>query len=202
MKIRNTLILTTMLLTSCVASQPRNVANVCDMFEDRRSWYRAAERSEDRWGVPVPVAMAFIHQESTFQGRAKPERTRFLWIFPGPRPSTAYGYAQALETTWNDYISATGNRGARRNNFGDAIDFIGWYNAMSIRTNRIDPNDAANLYLAYHEGNAGYARRTYSDKPWLIETAYQVQANADRFRSQYGNCKRELERNWFFRLFS
>ncbi|HJO10736.1 MAG: transglycosylase SLT domain-containing protein [Gammaproteobacteria bacterium] len=190
------------LLTSCVASQPRNVADVCDIFSDRRAWYKAAKASAERWGVPTPVNMAFIYQESTFRARAKPERSRILWIIPGPRPSSAYGYAQALDSTWSDYVQASGNGRARRNNFDDAIDFVAWYNSMSTRLSNIAPNDARNLYLAYHEGNGGYQRGTYREKQWLLEAASNVQTNAGRFASQYSTCKSELNKNWFQRLFS
>lgn len=189
-------------LNGCVASQPRNIANVCEIFEDRRSWYRAAMRTEERWGIPAPVNMAFIYQESGFKARAKPARGRFLWILPGSRPSSAYGYAQAVDGTWNDYMTQSGNWDARRDEFADAIDFVGWYNAMSRRMNQIPPDNAAHLYFAYHEGNAGYSRGTYRNKSWLIDTGSRVQANAERFDQQFSGCRSELDKNWFQRLLS
>lgn len=188
-------------LAACVASQPRNAANLCSMFEDRRSWYRAARKSEQHWGVPLSVSMAMLYQESAFRARVRPERTRILWVLPGPRPSTAVGYAQALDSTWSDYQRATGKQRASRSDFADAVDFVGWYNAMSMRVNGIAPADAHNLYLAYHEGNSGFARRSYADKGWLLAAAANVQANADRFSRQYAGCRNSLEQNWFMRLF-
>lgn len=190
------------LLNACMASAPRNPGNVCDIFEDRRSWYKAALRSEQRWGVSVPIAMAFIYQESRFQPRAKQRRSRVLWIFPGPRASSAYGFAQAVDGTWNEYKVATGNRGASRRNFADAVDFVGWYNDNSRRINQISLNDAENLYLAYHEGNSGYQRGSYQDKPWLLDVAGRVQQNSNRFAQQYTSCKRDLDKNWWQRLIS
>lgn len=187
-------------LVGCVASQPTNPNNVCDMFEERRSWYRAAERSEQRWGVPVPVTMAFIYQESSFHARARPERRRLLGFIPWRRPSTARGYAQALDSTWNEYKEVTGRRLARRSNFADAVDFIGWYNSNSFTRNNIAPHDARNLYLAYHEGNTGFARGTYRDKPWLLEVSDRVQNNADRYAQQYAQCQSELGRGWLRRV--
>ncbi|MCB1664522.1 MAG: transglycosylase SLT domain-containing protein [Pseudomonadales bacterium] len=188
-------------LTSCLNSAPRNAADACEIFEDNRAWFRAAADAEKRWGVPISVSMAFIYQESAFRSRAKPARTRILWVIPGPRPSNAYGYAQALESTWNEYREVTGNTRAKRSNFADAVDFIGWYNANSYRRNNIAPHDARNLYLAYHEGNTGFARRTYADKAWLLETADRVQSNADRYQSQIDRCADELGKNWWQRLF-
>lgn len=195
------LALLALLLTGCVSSPPDNPGNVCSIFEDRRSWYRAAKRSEERWQVPIPVSMAILYQESAYRGRAKPPRRYYLGFIPGPRPSNAYGYAQALDSTWNDYKRASGNGGARRSNFGDAVDFVGWYNNNSNRINGIARNDAYNLYLAYHEGNGGYSRGTYRDKDWLLQAARNVQNNADRYMTQLQGCRRDLERNWFMRLF-
>ncbi len=190
------------ILGGCVASQPANTANVCEIFEDRRSWYRAAIKAEQRWGIPTPVNMAFIYQESGFRARAKPARSKLLWVLPGPRLSSAYGYAQAVDSTWNDYMLQSGNWDARRDRFADAIDFVGWYNAMSHRINRIHPQDAENLYFAYHEGNSGFARGSFENKPWLLDTGSRVQANAERFDEQFSRCQDDLDKNWFFRLIS
>ena len=189
-------------LSACLATQPRNITNVCAIFEDRRSWYRAARNSEQRWGVPIAVNMAIIYQESSFRARARPERSKLLWVFPGTRPSSAYGYAQALDGTWQDYIRVSGNRSASRSEFDDAVDFVAWYNARSTRINSIASNDARSLYYAYHEGNGGYRQKSYIEKPWLVDAANLVQSNFNRFSSQLASCRLELEKTWFQRLIS
>lgn len=188
------------LLSACASSRPSNPSNVCDMFEERRSWYRAAERTQDRWGVPVPVTMAFIYQESSFQSRARPPRRKLLGFIPWTRPSTARGYAQALTSTWNQYQGETGNRFARRGNFSDAVDFIGWYNHYSPPRSNIPLTDARNLYLAYHEGHTGFNRGTYRDKQWLLTVADNVQRNALRYDQQYAVCRSELSKSWLRRM--
>ena len=188
-------------LTGCLATQPRDITNVRTIFEERRSWYKAAKSASERWGVPVAVNMAFIYQESGFRARAKPDRTKILWILPGPRPSSAYGYAQALDSTWAEYKVRSGNRRASRADFDDAVDFVAWYNAGSTRTSGIARNNAQHLYYAYHEGNGGYQRGTYREKTWLQNAASQVQSNAVRFDVQLNSCREELEKNWFQRLF-
>ena len=188
-------------LASCVSPQPENTGNICSMFEDRRSWYRAAKRTEDRWGTPVYVSMAIIEQESSFSARARPERTKLLGIIPWTRPSSAFGYAQVLDGTWNEYKESAGNWGARRSSFADAIDFVGWYTSNSNRLNSIARDDAYNNYLAYHEGNGGFTRRTYNSKAWLIDVSRQVQANANLYSRQYSQCENDLSRNWFLRFF-
>ncbi|MEX2468582.1 MAG: hypothetical protein WD396_02390 [Pseudohongiellaceae bacterium] len=191
-----------LLLGGCVATQPQDITNVCSIFEDRRAWYKAARASSERWDVPIAVNMAFIYQESGFRARAKPERRRILWIIPGPRPSSAYGYAQAVNSTWFQYERESGNLDASRANFADAIDFVAWYNAFSTRASDIAPEDAGNLYFAYHEGNTGFQRGTHREKRWLLETAGRVQSNASRFNSQLQSCRAELDKNWFQRLLS
>jgi len=189
-------------LTACASAPPQNASNICSIFEDRRSWYKAARKSEQRWGVPMAVNMAFMYQESGFRGRAKPPRKYYFGFIPGPRPSNAFGYAQALDNTWNDYQVAAANWGARRSSFKHAIDFVGWYNDMSHSINGISKDDAYNLYLAYHEGNGGWRNRSYAGKTWLLNTANTVQGNAARYASQLQSCERDLNRNWFMRLLS
>lgn len=191
----------TFLLAAC-ASPPGNTGNICHVFEDRRSWFNAAKDSAERWGVPIPVTMAFIQQESGFYSRARPPRARILWVIPGPRPSNAFGYAQALESTWSDYERATGNGSAERSDFADAVDFIGWYNSNTYRINAIARTDAHSLYLAYHEGNTGFARRSFEGKAWLIDVANKVQANTNLYESQLAECERDLNRPWYERLFT
>lgn len=188
-------------LASCASTPPQNTTNICSMFEERRGWYKAAVKSERRWKTPVYVSMAIIEQESSFNARAKPERTRLLGFIPWTRPSSAFGFAQVLDGTWDDYKEDAGNWGARRSSFDDAIDFVGWYTNNSNRINGIARNDAYNHYLAYHEGNGGFSRRTYASKSWLIDVSRQVQANANLYERQYSQCEKELSRNWFMRLF-
>lgn len=196
------LLFTLVLLLNACASPPRNTSNICSMFEDQRSWFVAAKEAEERWNVPIPVTMAFIQQESGFRSRARPPRMRILWLIPGPRPSNAFGYAQALDSTWNDYQRSTGKASAKRTDFADAVDFIGWYNNMSYRANNIERSDAYSLYLAYHEGNNGFARRSFEGKQWLIDVASKVQANTNLYERQFAECERDLNRSWYERLFS
>ena len=167
------------------------------MFADNGSWYRSASRAEKRWHVPMSVQLAIVYQESRFRARARAPRRRFLWVLPGPRRSTAYGYTQALTVTWNEYKRATGNRGADRDDFGDAVDFIGWYADRSHRRLGIARNDAYRLYLAYHEGDGGFERRTYAGKPWLLRVASKVRARELRYRRQLQSCRARLERPWW-----
>lgn len=180
-----------LVLGSCANNSPapNNQNNACSILEQRRGWLRDMERVERDWGVPVHVQMATIWKESSFRARAKTSRTYFLGSIPTGRISTAYGYPQALDGTWDWYKDETGARRAKRSNFDDAVDFIGWYMDRSERKLGIAKNDAYNQYLAYHEGHGGYARGTYNNKSWLIGVAREVQAMADRYEGQLLNCR-------------
>ena len=188
------------LLSGCVTSPPRQVDNVCGIFDEKRGWYKKANAAQKKWGVSVPVMMAFMHQESRFQPKARPPRGRILWVIPGPRASNAYGFAQAKKETWAWYKRATGAWGADRDDFGDAVDFIGWYNYTSHKRNRIALNDPYNLYLAYHEGHGGYSRRTYQNKEWLKRVATKVSVRTGTYQYQLSGCQKRLESKgwWFF----
>jgi len=185
--------LTVIALFGCATpTPPRNPDNICEIFRENDEWYEDAADSHERWGIPIPVMMAILHQESKYIGDAKPPRTTCLWIFPGPRPSSAYGYAQVLDGTWEEYQESTDNSWADRDDFGDAIDFVGWYCALSVKKCRISKNNARNLYLAYHEGRGGYNRRTYAKKAWLLKVASKVQKRAVRYRGQMAACEDEF----------
>lgn len=184
------------LVTACVSGPPDQVHDACLILEDNRSWWRELRRTERRWGVSPGTQLAFLKRESSFNRNARPARTRLLFILPGPRPSSAYGYAQALDTTWDWYREDTGRRGADRDDFGDAVDFIGWYSSMSQRQSGISLDDPYNLYLAYHEGHGGYNRRTYRGKAWLQRAAREVETDARRYDAQISRCERRLGRNW------
>lgn len=186
------------LLSACATSPPEQVDNVCDIFREKSGWYEDAKESRARWGVPISVSMAFMHQESRFVATAKPPRKKLWGVIPGPRPSDAYGYSQAKDSTWEWYQRSTGNYGADRDDFADAIDFVGWYNNVSHKELGIDKQDAFRLYLAYHEGHGGYRKQSYRSKDWLVDVARKVDRQAKRYNSQLQECSEELEpRGWF-----
>lgn len=182
-------------LIGCATSPPGSPNNICDIFEEKRKWYGQAKDAEERWNSPVPIIMAFMYQESRFDAKAKPPRKKILWIIPGPRLSSAYGYSQAKKDTWEWYQRETGRGGADRDDFDDAADFIGWYNARSQRTNNIGSRDAYNLYLAYHEGHGGFARRTYDNKDWLRRVALKVSNRSQRYTQQLTTCEEDLKKS-------
>ncbi|MGY6547556.1 MAG: transglycosylase SLT domain-containing protein [Roseinatronobacter sp.] len=171
-------------------SAPRNLDNACALERERPRYFAAMRAAERRWGTPVPVQMAIIHAESSFIGDARTPVRFTLGVIPMGRQSSAFGYSQALDGTWREYIEETGNRRASRTNIFDATDFIGWYNTKSRQRNGIALTDARNLYLAYHEGHAGFARGSYNSKPWLLGVADRVAARAQMYDTQLRACGR------------
>ncbi|PCJ84106.1 MAG: hypothetical protein COA54_14320 [Thiotrichaceae bacterium] len=192
------LLLCVVLLSGCSSSPPKNINNSCEIFREKSDWYDDAKDSFERWGVPIHVQLAIIHQESRFKYNAQTEMQYFLWIIPIGRQSSAYGYAQVKDETWDWYIKSTRNWGADRDDFDDAVDFIGWYGKKTYDTLKISKWDTKNQYLAYHEGHGGYKRKSYNKKPWLIKVASKVDKNARKYGAQLKKCEDELNAGWWF----
>ncbi len=180
----------TLALTACVSKPPARLDNICHIFNQYPDWYREARDVERRWHVPVAVQMAIIHQESKFNARAKPGFKHFIWVIPYKRQSTAYGYAQALNGTWDLYKKNSGYKWCLRSNFSNGVDFIGWYANMAYRRAGIPRTDAYLLYLAYHEGVGGYQRKSYLKKPWLIQVARKVNVRSQIYAAQLKQCRK------------
>ena len=179
------------LLTGCMTSRPpSDVSNVCNIFKENPRWYRHAKSVEKRWLVPVPVQMAIMHQESRFVADARPPRRKLFSVIPWKRPTTAYGYSQALDGTWSLYRKSDGGYFASRTNFADAVDFIGWYANQAHRKAGIPRSNAFDLYLAYHEGIGGYQRKTFLRKGWLLPVARKVAWRAKLYHQQLSSCRR------------
>lgn len=171
-------------------SAPRQLDNACAIVAERPAYYRAMKASERKWGIPIHVQMAAIHQESKFIGDARTPHQYALGVIPIGRQSSAYGYSQALDGTWEEYQQETGNRRAKRDNIRHATDFMGWYMHNSSRRLGISKGDATGQYLAYHEGRSGFARQSYLGKPWLVRVANNVGQRAQMYRAQLVACRK------------
>lgn len=169
-------------------SAPRNLDNACSILQQRSGYFRAFRAAERKWGVPVHVQMASMYQESKFKSDARTPFRYALGVIPMGRQSSAFGYSQALDGTWQEYLDDQGRR-ARRNNIRDAADFMGWYMAESNQRLGIPLNDARNQYLAYHEGRTGFARGSYNQKAWLLRVADEVAARSVMYRGQLASCR-------------
>ena len=181
-----------LMLASCgggYKSAPSNLGDACSIAKQRPKFMKAFKATERKWGVPVAVQMATIHQESKFRSNARTPLRFVLGVIPMGRQSSAYGFSQALDGTWDEYRKETRQRRAKRNNIRDASDFIGWYMNKSRDRNGIALSDARNQYLAYHEGQTGYARGSYKRKSCLLRVASDVGARAKTYDAQLRDCR-------------
>ncbi len=192
------LLLLALLVSSCTSMPPKHLDNLCHIFEEKSGWYKDAKKASKRWGVPIAVNMAFMHQESRFVAKANPPRKKILGFIPGPRKSSSYGYSQAKKDTWKWYKKSSGHNGADRDDFDDAIDFVAWYNHISVDKLKLSPTNAYGLYLAYHEGHGGYKRKTYKNKAWLTQVANKVQRRASMYQTQLSKCEDRLNSSWWW----
>jgi len=192
-KLRNYfLILSIIFITSC-SSIPQNTSNSCSIFNERYLWYKHAKKTEQKWGTPIYIQLAIIKMESDFDWLAKPPRQKLFKIIPFKRPSSSFGYSQAVKGTWEQYKNETGNKLATRTRFKDSVDFIGWYTNKTESLLKISKKDAFRQYLAYHEGWGGY--KNYKNNQKVIVLAQKVKKQSDKYKAQLQDCQKRLNKN-------
>ena len=179
------------ILSSC-SSIPKNTADSCSIFSERYLWYKYAKKTERKWGTPIYIQLAIIKMESDFDWLAKPGRTKIFKIIPYKRPSSSFGYSQAVKGTWKQYKSETGNKFATRTRFKDSVDFIGCYTNKTEQILKISKKDAFKQYIAYHEGWGNY--KNYRKKQKVILLANKVKVQSNKYRSQLKKCEKKLNR--------
>ena len=182
-----------LLLGSCGGSSgefsaPRELDDACSIVSQRPEYLRAFRQVERKYGVPVPSLMAIIYQESKFIGNNRPPHQYALGVIPVGRQSSAVGYSQALDGTWEEYQDEVGGRRARREDIYDATDFMGWYMVQTVEETGVPITDTRNQYLAYHDGRTGFNRGTWRSKSWLIRIAGEVADRAVMYDTQLLAC--------------
>ena len=179
-----------LILISGCSSVPKNTADGCSIFSERYLWYKYAKKTEKKWGTPIYVQLAIIKMESDFDWLAKPERYKLFKVIPYKRPSSSFGYSQAVRGTWKQYKEETGNKYALRYRFKDSVDFIGWYTDKTEKLLKISKKDAFKQYIAYHEGWGAY--KNYKKKEKIILYAKKVQRQSNKYKKQLDACKNSL----------
>ena len=169
-------------------SAPRNLDDACSIIHQRPQYLSAMTATQRKWGVPISVQMAFMYQESKFVGNARTPHQYALGVIPMGRQSSAYGYAQALNSTWDEYRADQHRSGAKRDNIRDATDFMGWYIDGTTQKLGIAKTDAESQYLAYHEGRSGFAAQSYQGKGWLVDIGNKIGARAGQYHDQLAGC--------------
>jgi len=186
------IILTLALLTGC-SSIPNNTANSCSIFNERYLWYKHTKKVEEKWGTPIYIQLAIIKMESDFDWLAKPARQKIFKVIPYKRPSSSFGYSQAVKGTWEQYKKETGNKLATRVRFKDSVDFIGWYTNKTESILKISKNNAFKQYLAYNEGWGNF--KYYKKNKKVIQLAKKVQKQSNIYKNQLSKCKSSLNKN-------
>ena len=191
--LKNRLIILTFFLFSACSSVPINTSNSCKIFDERYLWYKHAKKAEQRWGTPIYIQLAIIKMESDFDWLAKPPRQKIFKVVPYKRPSSSFGYSQAVKGTWEQYKKETGNKLAMRARFKDSVDFIGWYTNKTENILKISKKDAFRQYLAYHEGWGNF--KYYKKNKKVINLAKKVERQSKIYKKQLLNCRNSLNKN-------
>ena len=179
-----------LIFISACSSIPKNTADGCLIFSERYLWYKHAKKTELKWGTPIYLQLAIIKMESDFDWLAKPERYKLFKVIPYKRPSSSFGYSQAVKGTWKQYKEETGNKYALRSRFKDSVDFIGWYTNKTEKILKISKKDAFRQYIAYHEGWGAY--KNYKNKQKVIGLAKRVEKQSKKYKKQLNDCKNSL----------
>ena len=185
------LILIFVFLIGC-SSIPKNTADGCSIFSERYLWYKHAKKTAEKWGTPIYIQLAIIKMESDFDWLAKPARKKIFKVIPYKRPSSSFGYSQAVKGTWRQYKKETGNKYATRTRFKDSVDFIGWYTNKTEKILKISKKDAFRQYVAYHEGWGNY--KNYKKNQKVILLANKVEKQAGIYKKQLSKCSKSLNR--------
>jgi hypothetical protein len=188
----NFLLIFVFLISAC-SSIPSNTSDSCSIFNERYLWYKYAKKSEQKWGTPIYLQLAIIKMESGFDWLAKPPRQKLFKIVPYKRPSSSFGYSQAVKGTWRQYKTETGNKIATRTRFKDSVDFIGWYTSKTEKILKVSKQDAFKQYIAYHEGWGNY--KNYKNNKKVINLAKRVEKQANIYKKQLSSCKNSLSTN-------
>ena len=189
---KNLFIFLFLIFTAC-SSIPKNTQNSCAIFEERYLWYKHAKAAYEKWGAPIHLQLAFVKKESDFNWLAKPPRKKLFKVIPFKRPSSSFGYSQAVKGTWDQYKKETGNKLATRVRFKDSVDFIGWYTNKTESILNISKKDAFKQYLAYHEGWGNLKK--YKKNKKVIGLAKKVKKQSDIYKNQLLKCKNSLNKN-------
>ena len=178
---------------SACSSIPSNTFNSCLIFDEKYLWYKHTKKVEQKWGTPIYIQLAIIKMESDFDWLAKPARQKIFKVIPYKRPSSSFGYSQAIKGTWELYKKETGNKLATRVRFKDSVDFIGWYTNKTESILKISKKDAFKQYLAYHEGWGNF--KNYKNNKKVIALAKKVEKQSNIYKKQLKKCSNSLNKN-------
>ena len=181
-------------LISACSSIPKNTSDSCSIFNERYFWYKYTKKTEQKWGTPIYLQLAIIKMESDFDWLAKPERQKIFKVIPYKRPSSSFGYSQAVKKTWELYKTETNNSLALRTRFKDSVMFIGWYMNKTNKINKIPFTDSYRQYLNYYLGWGDYSKRVYRTDKKAIIFAKKVEKQSNIYKRQLQECQKKLDK--------
>ena len=194
-KINNFLLVLLFFLNAC-SSVPKHPQNACKIFGQNYLWYKSTKKSSETYGAPIHIILAFVNKESGFNRWAKPKRTKLFKIIPYKRPSSSFGYSQAVKKTWELYKKETNNPLALRTRYKDSVMFIGWYMKKTNKINKIPLTDSYRQYLNYYLGWGSYAKKVYKTDKNAIIFAKSVEKQSKIYKSQLKECQKNLNNKY------
>lgn len=141
--------------------------NICQILKHHPDWQNSLKKADKKYGISPAFTLAVIHQESKFHANAK------------NRYSSAFGYAQALNSTWRIFQRDV-EPNAKRNSFNDSVEFVDWYMARLAHKLHLKASDSFDLYLAYMLGEGGF--KNYLDNPYQGNSVLKKEAIAAKVR--------------------
>ena len=180
-------------LVSC-SSVPKYPKNACKIFAEKYTYLKYSRTASKKWNVPISSILAVINKESGFKRFAKPKRTKLFKIIPYRRPSSSFGFSQAVNKTWDLYKKENKKPVALRISFKNSSDFIGWYFWKTNKINKVSFNDTRNMYLNYYLGWGAYKNKAYQNDKKAIIFAKSVEKQAKIYKNQLQECKSILNK--------
>ena len=182
-------------LVSC-SSVPKYPQNACKIFGEKYFYLKYSRAASKKWNVPISSILAVINKESGFRRFAKPRRTKLFKIIPYRRPSSSFGFSQAVNKTWDLYKKENNRPIALRMSFKNSSDFIGWYFWKTNKINKVSLKDTRNMYLNYYLGWTAYKKKAYQNDKKAIIFAMSVEKQAKIYKSQLRECKSVLNKSY------
>jgi|AntRauTorckE5430_2_1112549.scaffolds.fasta_scaffold00318_18 hypothetical protein len=161
---------------------------ICHVIQSNWGWARALKRVSKDYDISPGLLLSVIYHESGFRPNVRPKPYMVFGVIPW-QVSSAYGYGQIKQETWDWYKSHNPGWFQSRTQFPDTLNFIGWYYSLFLKKTETKTVHR-DFYLAYHEGLGGYQRGTYHGNDWLIKKAESVALRAKLYDEKLNDCLR------------
>ena len=179
----------TMFLTGCMREIKHKDYddNICYVVKHSWGWRQSLKSASRVYGISPGLILSTIYHESSFRPTARPPRGKVLGVIPW-RYSTAYGFGQVKDETWEWYKEKNQLRFVSRTSFYDTVHFIGWYYSIFKSRAQKVADPYYSFYIAYHDGIGGFLRHSEEGNEWLQNKAKSVKAFAESYDQQLKDC--------------